>query len=200
MSKSRFTKTDAQPHFKKHNVYEVPTSLTEAKQIADDHSEAHRYAYRATALVVGSSAIRPYDPVYIDGVPNGLSGYWTVLGIRHKFGGPDAPYMMELELGTDTIGDTDSNAIKNSEKRNVGNELAGKDLSAPSSVLRNNVHKINGTKVVTPKVVKSPKISKPASLIISSETSPYHHASTIPDFSIAPRTTTWITQKGNKKV
>jgi hypothetical protein len=183
--------------FKKHNVYEVATSLTEAKYIASDIADTDRYAYRARAYVVGNSNLRPYDPVYIDGVPNNLSGYWTVLSIRHIFGGTEAPYMMELELGCDLLGDVNPNAASASETRNVNNELAGKDLSSSSSALTSYAVAPNQNSIPVPKLTASPKVVKPVSFVPGS-TNPYSHDSTIPNYQVAPRTTSWVATKGSK--
>ena len=200
MATSRFSDPTSKSKFKKHHVHEVSTSLAESKQIANDYAENHRYAHRATALVVGTSTIRPFDPVYIDGVPNGLSGYWTVLEVKHVFGGSIAPYMLELELGTDTIGDVNPNAKYTSEERNINNELAGKDLSSSESVLASHALKVNAHSFAVKKPVVSPRVSKPVSQYIDPSANPYHHTSTTPDYGISPRTSTWVAKKANKTV
>lgn len=183
--------------FKKHNVYEVATSLTEAKYIASDIADTDRYAYRAKAYVVGNASLRPYDPVYIDGVPNNMSGYWTVLSIRHIFGGTEAPYMMELELGCDLLGDTNPNAFLTSQTRNVTNEIAGKDISTSASTLRSYDVAPNQNTIPVPALTASPKVVIPISFVPGSS-DPYSHDSTIPNYRIAPRTTSWVATKGSK--
>lgn len=184
--------------FKSHIVHEVATSLTEAKYIANDISDTRRYAYRAKAYVVGSATLRPYDPVYIDGVPNGMSGYWTVLSIRHIFGGIDAPYMMELELGTDLLGDVNPDAAKSSETRNVGNELAGKNLDASGSTLTDYSPTPNINGIPVPALTASPQVVQPVSFVPDS--GPYSYESTIPNYGVAPRPTKWQATKGSKIV
>ena len=169
--------------FKKHNVYEVATSLTEAKYIANDIADTDRYAYRARAYVVGNAALRPYDPVYIDGVPNNLSGYWTVLSIRHIFGGTEAPYMMELELGCDLLGDVNPNAYLTSQARNVGNELAGKDITTSSSTLRSYDVSPNQNSIPVPSLTASPKVVTPISFVPGTS-DPYSHQSTVPNYKV----------------
>jgi hypothetical protein len=79
--------------------------------------------------------LRPYDPIYLDGLPNGMSGYWTVLSIKHVFGGSLANYMMLLEVGTDIIGDIDNTASSRSDTRDIQNDFAGQSLDSSDSNL-----------------------------------------------------------------
>jgi hypothetical protein len=121
--------------FTHHHVYEVANNLSDSKHIADDYASGHRYQHRATATVIGYPELRPYDPIYLDGLPNGLSGYWTVLSVKHVFGGRPADYMLELEVGTDFIGDTNPDAYKSAANRDVQADLAGQSLTPADVVL-----------------------------------------------------------------
>jgi hypothetical protein len=64
-----------------------------------------------------------------------MSGYWTVLTIKHIFGGRPADYMQELIVGTDTLGDTNPNAKNNSSYRDVQSELAGQSIDLATTTL-----------------------------------------------------------------
>jgi len=121
--------------FKTHYPHEVITDLTNSKQVAHSYSQTHKYQHRAKVTIVGHATLRPYDPIYLDGLPNGMSGYWTVLSIEHIFGGRVAKYLMTLEVGTDVIGDTDPNAKGRSDTRDVQSDLAGQSLTVSSSKL-----------------------------------------------------------------
>jgi len=121
--------------YQKHHVYEVSTNLTESKLIAQNYADAHRYQHRAEVLLVGNADLRPYDPIYLDGLPNGLSGYWTVISIQHIFGGVPANYTMKVEVGTDIIGDVNPNAAKNSQVRDIQSDLAGQSLTSSGAQL-----------------------------------------------------------------
>jgi len=121
--------------FTHHHVYEVANSLADSKHIADDYNNAHRYQHRASVTVVGYPDLHPYDPIYLDGLPNGLSGYWTVLSVKHVFGGHPADYVLELEVGTDFIGDTNPDADKSSAVRDVQSDLAGQSLNPSDTTL-----------------------------------------------------------------
>lgn len=121
--------------FKKHHPHEVITDLTTSKHIAQSYNQANKYQHRAKVTIVGHATLRPYDPIYLDGLPNGMSGYWTVLSVEHIFGGRVAKYLMTIEVGTDVIGDVDSKAKSRSDTRDVQNDFAGQSLTTSPSKL-----------------------------------------------------------------
>lgn len=135
--------------FKKNYVYEVAKNKTESKYIANDLANAKRYAYRAKVVVLGNASVRPYDPIYLDGLPNGLSGYWTVLSVRHLFNSADVQYKMELEVGTDKIGETNPNASQAVPVRDVEAELAGQSLDPATPTLIDIPVSVNSSSLVT---------------------------------------------------
>jgi hypothetical protein len=126
---------DAPASFQAHHVFEVATSFADAQHIANDYNNANKYQHRAVVSIVGHAPLRPYDPIYLAGLPNGMSGYWTVLAVKHIFGGSPADYMQELVVGTDTIGDTNPNAAANSSYRDVQSELSGQSLETANTTL-----------------------------------------------------------------
>lgn len=121
--------------FKTHYPHEVVKDLTNSKQIAQAYSDTKRYQHRAKVTIVGHATLRPYDPIYLDGLPNGMSGYWTVLSIEHIFGGRVAKYLMNIEVGTDIVGDADSKAKERSDLRDVQSDFSGQSLTTPASKL-----------------------------------------------------------------
>ena len=121
--------------FKKHYPHEVIKDLTNSKQIAQSYSDANKYQHRAKVTIVGHATLRPYDPIYLDGLPNGMSGYWTVLSIEHIFGGRVAKYLMNIEVGTDVIGEVDSKAKDRADTRDVQNDFAGQALTTSPATL-----------------------------------------------------------------
>lgn len=202
--KSRFsnlsTTSKSAAKFKKHHVFEVAGSLTEAKNIANDLSETRRYAYRATATVVGNATIRPYDPIYLDGVPNGLSGYWTVLSVAHIFNGPVGKYMLELQLGTDVIGDTNEAAKFAQEYRDVAAEFAGQSLNIAESKLNDYNFSVNDSPIeeyhgeVTPSTIVTPR--QTAAPIPDGLEDIY--LDSVPDFTHVKRTSEWVATKESR--
>ena len=159
--------------FKKYQTREVATSLTEAKKIAEDLSAAKRWVHRAHVSVIGNALVKPYQPIYLDGLPNGLSGYWTVLSVRHTFGGIPAKYLLELEVGTDVIGEVNPDASKAVPIRDVQAEISGQSAAADSepTLLSINLSpnssslNDNSTAVVDSSTVTSaPRISIPTNI------------------------------------
>ena len=133
---SRYSNNKNTALFQKHQTYEVATSLTDSKFVANDLADTNRYQYRAHAVVVGDVLVKLYEAIYLDGLPNGMSGYWTVLGITHIFGGIPTNYMMELELGTDTLGEEYVGAKTSTKLRDIAGELAGQALRVADSSLK----------------------------------------------------------------
>lgn len=132
---SNDSSADSTASFQSHHVYEVASSFADSQQIANDYSNANKYQHRAKVSIVGHAPLRPYDPIYLDGLPNGMSGYWTVLSVKHIFGGRPADYLQELVVGTDKLGDVNPNAKNNSSYRDVQSELAGQSIDLANTVL-----------------------------------------------------------------
>jgi len=188
---SKFSKQKAKAKWKSYNPYEVADSLTDSKLIASDISDARRYAHRAKATIVGDSRVKPYEPIYLDGLPNGMSGYWTVLSVKHIFGSELARYMIEVELGTDVLGETDPNAYKQQQYRDVNSEISKQAIRTSDSRLVDYSLSVNSSALTTPKV-SSPTISTPARALSPDPTSPDLYQTAVPDFSSISRTTTWV--------
>lgn len=183
--------------FKTHHVHEVATSLTESKLIASDLADAKRYAYRAKAVLVGNVLVKPYEPVYLDGLPNGMSGYWTVLSATHIFGGAQARYMLEVELGTDLLGDTNPEAKNVKDTRDVNAEISGQNMTASSSRLVDYSFSVNNSPLYVPPVT-SVVVTKPATAVTTDASSPNLYQNDIPDFSNVRRTTAWTANRKNR--
>jgi len=142
--------------FKTHYPHEVVKDLTNSKQIAQSYSDTKKYQHRAKVTIVGHATLRPYDPIYLDGLPNGMSGYWTVLSVEHVFGGRVAKYLMNIEVGTDVIGDVDSKAKDRADTRDVQSDFANQSLTvAPAKISEYNLSPNSST--VSPKYGVTPK-------------------------------------------
>jgi hypothetical protein len=156
---SNFTKvlpgTTPKAKWVRHNIGEVVNTITEARQVAGDISNQHKYTHRARVKVVGTPNIRPYDPIYLDGLPNGMSGYWTVLLVQHVFGAHDSMYYLNLEVGTDVLGDTNPNAAYTSTNRNIVAELANQSIVPGQTTLINTALPINGNTTPVPTALLS---------------------------------------------
>jgi len=189
--KPKYNNQKAKAKWKSYNVFEVSDSFSDSRLIAESISDARRFAYRAKATVVGDARVKPYEPIYIDNVPNGMSGYWTVLSVKHIFGSKIAKYMMELELGTDILGEVNEDAYKQQQTRDVSGELAGQAIKAAESKLIEYSVPINSETLV-PNKLGSPNIVTPANTLPIDTSSPDLYQNSFPDFSNIPRSVSWV--------
>ena len=86
----------------------VPNAAVAAHeaQAAEDRTV---FPYRATVEVLGNPEVRPDAPVYLDGLGNYYSGYWTVLGTEHRIVETERnaqTYTTIIYVGTDSLGTT----------------------------------------------------------------------------------------------
>ena len=126
-----------------------------------------------------------------------MSGYWTVLKVTHIFGGTTANYMLEVDLGTDILGQTNPNAAKASDTRDVNAEIAGQKVEPSSSTLVDYSFSVNNKPMY---VAPTASVNiKPSELKVDTDpTSPNLYQNDIPDFSAVKRTTAWAATKGNQ--
>lgn len=114
-----------------------------AKYEAEAADERVRFPYRATAEVIGTPDIYPDMPVYIEGVGQEYSGYWTVLGVEHRVKQHDATqhiYTNILHLGTDSLG---------TDLARGGSKSLGKPSSKPKRLITPGVRQTNKKPVTT---------------------------------------------------
>lgn len=186
--------------YKQHLVYEVATSLTDSKHIAEDYNNAYRYQHRAHVTLVGYSTIRPYDPIYLDGLPNGMSGYWTVISVTHVFGGSPANYMLSLEVGTDVLGDSDPKAKKRSDIRDVQSELAGQPLTVSETVLSKYTVSPNSSSLTPTSFVVPTAATSDSPVAIPTVPGVSAYASTTPNLSNIKNTVKWIAKRSGRVI
>ena len=180
--------------FLKHLPFESATNLSDAKYIATDRAEAHRYKYRATAVLAGNAGVKVGQLIYLDNLSQGMSGYWTVLKADHIFGSGNAAYQLEVLLGTDKLNDVSTTIGNNTEVRDFSAELAGQSLNPGSSMLNDYSFGINAGKVESSaSYAPSSKVVK-KSYAPSAPTSytPNIYKDEIPNFSSVKRTVTWV--------
>jgi len=194
---SAFSNNSTKATFKKHHPYEVVNSVEDAKLVSNAISDSKRYPHRAEVTIVGNVTLRPYDPIYLDGLPNGMSGYWTVLSITHRFGGRPAYYMCDLVVGTDKIGDTNPNAASTAALRDIDAELAGKSLNVSDSLLVDISLSPNSSDLPQPDTsVFGPKTTPSAFTILNPTNDP--NAIVPPNFNNLKSTTYWKASKSTQ--
>lgn len=188
---TRLTKASKQKFlFSKTNPFESASNLLDAKFLAQDQAENYRYAYRATALLQGNAAVKVGQSIYLDGLSHGMSGYWVVLGITHKFGSGNAKYEMEVLLGADVIGDSVENPSKDTAVRDFDAEAVGQSLVPADSYLSSYSVGINEGTVEQATPAAQATINVPLASTVSGYTENIYE-NEVPDLSQVQRTTTW---------
>lgn len=168
--------------------------------MATDYQNNHRYQHRARVVIVGTASLKLYDPIYLDGLPNGLSGYWTILSIKHTLGGEPANFMTTLEVGTDVIGDVNPNAAASSGLRDIQGELANQTLSGSTSQLVNQSPTINASTLAPSygTVSPTPQVNQNAAGIPNLTNTPFPNAA--PNLTLTKNPVQWIAQNKGSQV
>lgn len=83
-------------------THEVVESSAKAKLIAEGYSQGSQYIYKANAVLIGHSPLRPCDPIYLAGLRDNMSGVWVVISVTHVFN-DKLKYTMRVHLGSNDI-------------------------------------------------------------------------------------------------
>lgn len=78
-----------------------------AKYEAEAAENRNSFPYRAEVEVLGEPDLRPDFPVFLQGVGESYSGFWTILGTEHRIVETDLneqTYTTVLHVGTDALG------------------------------------------------------------------------------------------------
>lgn len=81
-----------------------------AKYEAEAAENRNSFPYRAWVEVLGEPTLRPDMPVFLDGLGETYSGYWTILGTTHKVIEEEFNqfrYTTVLHVGADSLGQSD---------------------------------------------------------------------------------------------
>jgi hypothetical protein len=193
MTNNPHSKTSQKAKFVKHLPFEVATTISEAKFIAQDLAEANRYNYRGTALLLGNPNVSVGESIYLDNLDQNMSGYWTVIAVTHLFGGGSYTYQMEVLVGTDSLGQSNPNIKKTPGKRDFESELSKQSLKPKGSKLNNYPIGVNNGK--TALGVKNTRSAKNIPSVnarpLATTYSPNIYKNEIPDFSQVARQVTW---------
>lgn len=94
-----------------------------AKYEAEAAENRNAFPYRAWVEVLGEPTLRPDMPIFLDGLGDTYSGYWTILGAEHKVIEEEFnqfKYTTVLHVGADSLGQsdvwTDNALIKSPDK------------------------------------------------------------------------------------
>lgn len=81
----------------------VATNAAEAQAKLVGARDLTRWSYLAEAETDGRRDVAPTSVVYLNNLDNGYDGYWTVIGVEHRFD-HKYHYHMCVTLGTDSLG------------------------------------------------------------------------------------------------
>lgn len=95
-------RTSVTPVFDVYHTDVVAPTYEIAQHEATAADERNRYAYRGEAVIQGNAMLLPDAPVFLDGIGNTYSGFWTVLSTEHHIEGQE--YTTTIEVGTDSLG------------------------------------------------------------------------------------------------
>lgn len=190
---SPHSKPTPKAKFVKHLPFEVATTLSDAKYIAEDIAESYRYKYRASALLAGDANVKVGEVIYLDGLDQNMSGYWTVLEADHIFGSGNRAYQLSVRLGADKIGDSDPNAGTTTGKRDFEAELSNQSLTTKGSKLNNYSIGVNNgrTDLGVKKTPSSKNKPSPTKTPAATSYTPNIYKGEVPDFSNVRRQVTW---------
>lgn len=193
MTISPHSKTSQKAKFVKHLPFEVATTISDAKFIAQDLAEANRYNYRGVALLMGDANVKVGESIYLDNLDQNMSGYWTVIAVSHLFGGGTYTYQMEVLVGTDSLGGSDPAIGKNSGKRDFEAELSKQSLKPKGSKLNSYPIGVNNgkTDLGVKKTKSSKNIPGPNARPLATTYTPNIYKNEVPDFSQVARQVTW---------
>jgi hypothetical protein len=127
---SRHVRENHKAVFNKIITSEVAPTPAYSKTVLESIANTSAYRYKAKVRLRGTPSVRPYDVVYLDGLPEGMHGYWNVISVAHNFG-ENWPYYLDVEVGTDTLGESIPAELL-VVTADVAGELAG-EVITPSS-------------------------------------------------------------------
>ena len=135
-------KTSKPAVFDRYLTNVVAPTFEIAKYESNAADERNRYAYRGEVVLPGNPKLLPDTPIFLDGVGNSYSGFWTILSVEQTV--EEHMYTTTALVGTDSLGVsaqwTDNKAIDlpdDKVKRVVTPGLRQKNIQ-PKTVLNKN--------------------------------------------------------------
>jgi len=89
--------------FEEHRTSQVVHDATAADAMATGAAHAARFTTPAIVRCQGDARIRPYSPVYIEGISGNLDGYWIPTFVKHHLT-INGEYQIEMEVAADGNG------------------------------------------------------------------------------------------------
>jgi phage protein D len=93
--------------FDKFDSYVVAPNADVVKYEAESAERRNAFPYRAKIEVLGDPTVRPDLPIYLEGIGDVYSGFWTVLDVEHRIVEEELNrhrYTIIMTVGTDSLG------------------------------------------------------------------------------------------------
>jgi len=124
------------PFFGEQISDQVADSQGHAQAIVDGMSQTHRWAYQATATLVGLTWVKQGVPIILKGIDATNDGVWWVQEVDHKITAEG--YAMDVCLGRDSKGDSGARpAATTGTAYSLNDPLTYSAVNAPKTVLVN---------------------------------------------------------------
>jgi len=120
---AKLLKQDQTPVFNKIITDEVVLSSSHSRHVITSKENHAAFRYTAKAESMGNPNVRPYRVIYLDGLPNEMSGYWVVTSVKHIFGSGKS-YRMEMTVGSSQLGEPYRKDSTSLSTRDVSYELS----------------------------------------------------------------------------
>lgn len=115
----------------------VVSSQGNAQAVLTGMLQTNRFAYQATAILSGLTAVRQSVPIVISGIDASTDGTWWVQEVTHRIRAES--YSLHVSLGRDAVGDTGMRPIQGSSVAFTrSNPFAYTIANAPPTTLVNN--------------------------------------------------------------
>jgi hypothetical protein len=88
--------------FDRFDTSTVVTDYASAVYEAEALDMLTRYPYRASVEVLGNTELKPDMPIYLEGLGEDYSGYWTIIDTEHII--DNLVYTTKLTVGVDSLG------------------------------------------------------------------------------------------------
>jgi phage protein D len=88
--------------FDRFDTHTVVTDYASAVYEAEALDMLTRYPYRASVEVLGNTELKPDMPIYLEGLGEDYSGYWTIIDTEHII--DNLVYTTKLTVGLDSLG------------------------------------------------------------------------------------------------
>jgi len=112
-------KTASDVFFEDQRTSQVAHDSAAAVIAAEGAAHSSRFTTPAKVKCQGNASIKPFAPVYIDGISDQVDGHWIALNVTHILT-LSGEYQIEMDVATDGIGGSTMQATRSADGKLVG--------------------------------------------------------------------------------